>query len=261
MGSQELNPDGAGVYTLDNSSEGYNLNVTTELQKEFAFGLDASLAYSYTKAENQLKSTEIASALWSQLPVQGDPNDPNLSNSEFGNRHRITGGGTYRHVWSDRFATSVGAFFNVAEGNQFTVGGGNRYSFIYSGDVNGDGSGGNDLIYIPAAPDEINLVDDSQWAALDAFIEQDDYLSEHRGQIAERFAAVNPWFSNLDLRIQQGLAFQVAGTPQRVQISLQGFNDAGEPVFAFTGPAETFIDDPNIASRWRMQLGIKYIFN
>jgi len=290
-GSQELNPDGAGVYVLDNSSEGYNLNLTTQLRKEFDFGLDASLSYSYTKAENQLKSTEIASALWSELPVQGDPNDPNLSNSEFGIRHRITGSGTYRHVWgSGRFATAVGMFFTVAEGNSFTVGGGNRYSFTYSGDVNGDGSGANDLIYIPASPDEINLVDDSQWEELNAFIEQDDYLSENRGQIAERFGAVNPWFTNIDLRIQQGVAFRAAGEPQRFQItvdilnvanlinsdwgvrevarssatsplSLQGFNDAGEPVFTFTGPDETFIDDPSIASRWQMQVGVKYIFN
>jgi hypothetical protein len=223
--------------------------------------------------------------------VQGDPNDPNLSNSEFGIRHRITGSGTYRHVWgSGRFATAVGMFFTVAEGNSFTVGGGNRYSFTYSGDVNGDGSGANDLIYIPASPDEINLVDDSQWEELNAFIEQDAYLSENRGQIAERFGAVNPWFTNIDLRIQQGVAFRAAGEPQRFQITvdilnvanlinsdwgvrevarssatsplnLQGFNDDGEPVFTFTGPDETFIDDPSITSRWQMQVGVKYIFN
>ncbi|WP_176521894.1 TonB-dependent receptor [Longimonas halophila] len=298
-GENELNPDGAGIYTLDNTNEGYNLNVTAELKKEFASGLYTSVAYSYTRAESQLKTTEIASALWQELPVQGDPNDPNLANSEFGIRHRISGSANYRHVWGsrDRFATTIGAFFSVAEGNQFTVGGGNRYSYIYSGDVNGDGSGSNDLIYIPESPDEITLADPSQWDALDAFIEQDDYLSENRGQIAERFGAVNPWFANLDLRIMQDVAFEVGGAPQRFQLSLDILNvpnllnsdwgvrkvarasatsplevatDAddnpifdsdGDPVLNFVGPESTYTDDPNLLSRWRMQLGIKYIFN
>jgi hypothetical protein len=29
----------------------------------------------------------------------------------------------------------------------------------------------------------------------------------------------------------------------------------------FTGPSETFIDDPSEFSRWRIQLGVKYLFN
>ena len=79
--------------------------------------------------------------------------------------------------------TSVGLFLEIAEGNRFAGAGGNRYSFIYAGDVNGDGSGGNDLIYIPQRPDDIVFADcpparrdrtaQQQWTALDAFIEQD----------------------------------------------------------------------------------------
>ena len=30
--------------------------------------------------------------------------------------------------------------------------------------------------------------------------------------------------------------------------------------FNFTGPAETFIDDPSVFSRWRAQLGLRYFF-
>ena len=290
-GENELNPDGAGVYTLDNTNEGYNLNVTAELKKDFDFGLNSSVAYSYTEAKSQIKTVEIASALWQELPVQGDPNTPNLANSEFGIRHRISGSANYRHVWGsrDRFATTLGAFFTVAEGNQFTVGGGNRYSFIYTGDVNGDGSGANDLIYIPRDASEINLADPSQWEALNAFIAQDDYLSANRGQIAERFGAVNPWFATLDVRVLQDVAFELGGAPQRLQLSLDvlnlpnllnsnwgvrkvarasatsplelvEFDDDGEPVFNFVGPSSTFTDDPNVLSRGRIQLGIKYLF-
>ena len=297
-GANELNPDGgAGIYVLDNTSEGHNINVTAQLRKTWTFGLSATAAYSYTEAKNALKSTEIASVLWQNQPVQGDPNNPELSFSEFGQRHRIVGGGTYVKPWSPSLRTSIGVFVEVAEGGRFSGAGGNRYSFIYSGDVNGDGQGGNDLIYVPRDQSEIqfdtcvndcgsNVTPDQQWAALDAFIKQDKYLSAHRGEISERFGEVNPWYSNIDLRILQDFAFggaqehnfqvsldllnvanlissdwgvrKIASSSATSPLRLSGFDTSGAPVFNFTGPARTFIDDPSIYSRWRMQLGLRY---
>jgi hypothetical protein len=306
-GANELNPDGgAGIYVLDNTSEGYNVNFTGQLRKSFDFGLNATLAYSFTQAKNNLKSTEIASVLWQSQPVQGDPNQPELSYSEFGQRHRIVGGATFVKPWSQSLRTSIGLFVEVAEGNRFGGAGGNRYSFLYSGDVNGDGTGGNDLIYIPRDQSEITLADcplgcganvtpDQQWAALDAFIEQDDYLRSHRGQIAERHGAVNPWYNNVDLRILQDFAFggvtrhnfqisvdvlnfgnlissnwgvrkvasSAATSPLRLVTDADGvpqFDANGGPILQFTGPGETFIDDPSVFSRWRAQLGLRYFF-
>jgi hypothetical protein len=306
-GFNELNPDGgAGIYVLDNTSQGHNFNLTAQLRKSFDFGLNATLAYSFTEAKNNLKSTEIASVLWQSQPVQGNPNNPELGHSEFGQKHRIVGGATFVKPWSPSLRTSIGLFLEVAQGNRFAGAGGNRYSFLYSGDVNGDGTGGNDLIYIPAAQSEITLADcpagcgsnvtaQQQWEALDAFIEQDDYLRSHRGEIAERFGALNPWYSNVDLRILQDFAFgeitrhnfqlsldvlnvgnlisskwgvrkaasAAATSPLRLVTDGAGvpqFDVNGAPVLNFTGPAETFIDDPSIFSRWRAQLGLRYFF-
>ncbi len=146
-GGAELNPDGgAGIYVLDNTSDGHSVNVTAQLRKNFASGLSTSIGYSFTDARNNLKSTEIASVLWQNEPVKGDPNKPELSYSEFGPRHRIVGTATYTKAWSPSLKTRVGIFVEVGEGNRFSGNGGNRYSFIYSGDVNGDGQAGNDLI-------------------------------------------------------------------------------------------------------------------
>jgi hypothetical protein len=299
-GEQELNPDGgAGIYVIDNVSDGYNFNATAQLRKAFDFGLAATVGYSFTKAKNNLRSSEIASVLWSSQPVQGNPNNPELSYSEFGQRHRIVGGATYIKAWSPSLRTSIGLFVEVAEGNRFAGAGGNRYSFIYSGDVNGDGAGGNDLIYIPSDQSEIvfadcptgcgaNVTPQQQWAALDAFIEQDKYLRSHRGQIAERAGAVNPWYNNVDLRILQDFSFgnvtrhtfqlsldvlnvgnlissdwgvrKVASSAATSPLRLTGFDLSGAPTFNFTGPAETFIDDPSVFSRWRAQLGLRYFF-
>jgi hypothetical protein len=302
FGANELNPDGgAGIYVIDNTDDGHNFNFTAQLRKRFNFGLNASIGYSYTDAKNNLKSTEIASVLWQNQPVQGNPNKPELSFSEFGQRHRIVGAATYSKEWSSSLRTHVGLFLEVAEGNRFSGAGGNRYSFIYSGDVNGDGQGGNDLIYIPRDQSEIQLVDcptgcgsnvtaQQQWDALNAFIEQDKYLRSHRGEIAERFGEVNPWYSDIDLRILQDFGFGPQGRRHTFQLSvdvlnlanlldsdwgvrkvaspaatsplrLVGFDSNGAPTFNFTGPAATFIDDPGLLSRWRTQIGLRYFFN
>jgi hypothetical protein len=289
-GNNELNPDGgAGIYVIDNTSEGYNLNITAQLRKTFSPSLSASLAYAYNQAKNNLKSTEIASVLWQNQPIQGNPNRPELSLSEFGQRHRIVGTLFGTRNWSRNVRTQVGLYFEVAEGSPFTASGGNRFSFIYSGDVNGDGVGGNDLIYIPQSQSEINFASNAQaqWDALNAFIEQDPYLSKHRGQIAERMGALNPWYHSVDLRILQDLGFGSGTKYHGFQLSLDvlnltnlissswgvrktanplatspltltGFNGDGDPVFNFSGATNTYIDDLSLASRWRVQFGVRY---
>ncbi|MDH3479703.1 MAG: TonB-dependent receptor, partial [Gemmatimonadota bacterium] len=300
----ELNPDGqAGIYVIDNTSEGYNYSITAQLRKAFGFGLNAQISYSFTEAKNNLKSTEIASVLWQNQPVQGDPNNPVLSHSEFGQRHRIVGGATYAKVWSDALRTQIGVVFEVGQGNRFAGAGGNRYSFIYSGDVNGDGYGGNDLIYIPSDQSEIILDDitdpntgaviktaQQQWTELDAFITQDKYLNANRGRIAERHGALNPFYQTIDLRVLQDFAIRAGGTRHAFQLSLDVLNVAnflnsgwgvrkvaspaatspltltqfdagGAPHFNFTGPSETYVDDPSLLSRWRIQVGLRYLFN
>jgi hypothetical protein len=294
VGNNELNNLGGGqIYVLDNKSKGHSLNLTGQLRKEFGSALSTTLAYSFTEAKNTLKSTEIAFVLWSEQPVQGDPNNPEVGYSEFGQRHRIIGTATWSHSWSERWRTSLGLFVEIAQGNSFAGAGGNRYSFIYAGDVNGDGSGSNDLIYIPSDANDIILLptatatEAQQRAALDAFIEQDSYLRSHRGQIAERFGLVNPWYNNIDLRILQDLSIGGGARRHNFQLSvdmlnfanlfnsswgvrkianpaatsplrLVDFNAAGAPRFNFTGPAETFIDNPSLFSRWRMQVGLRY---
>jgi hypothetical protein len=308
-GANRLHPDflqfGADSYVVDNNGNGYDVSVTTQLRQVFENGVTASLAYNFTEAKNNFDSTEISSFVWQGNPVQGDPNNFDAGYSQFGFRHRITGSANYRHSWSDMLATSFGLFLEVAEGGFFTAGRTSRYSYTVLGDLNGDGVGGNDLMYIPQDQSEIILVDipgglsaAQQWTALNAFIEQDPYLSEHRGEIAERNGAINPWFSNIDLRILQDVivgvhTFQVSfdllnaanfinsdwGVREVVNTAAKtplllctnpnngcpnatGFNAAGVPLYQFPGTVtETFIDDPSELSRWRAQLGFRYLFH
>lgn len=286
--SAELNSfypgSGEGVYVIDNIDEGSSLTLSAQLRGDYK-GVKWSTSYTYLNAENNLQSTEIASVLYSSQPVQGDPNKPGLAPSQFGMKHRIIGSATYRHEWNDSRATTLGLFLEIGEGNPFIYSGGNRYSHIYSGDVNGDGFGGNDLIYIPRDQGDINLTDPTQWSALNAFIEQDPYLSENRGKIAKRNGLLNPWFNNIDLKINNEFLLserkvevsfdimnlanllnsewgvrKIANPLALSPLTLDSWNAAGEPVFSFNGAEKTFVDDFSEFSRWRMQIGVRISF-
>ncbi|MEN8194582.1 MAG: hypothetical protein ABFS12_17310, partial [Bacteroidota bacterium] len=299
-GDGAVDPDfGGGAYVIDNTNEGYNFSVTAQVRKQFEFGMYTSLSYTFMEAKSVMKSTEIASVLWQGNPTAGYSNKPELGWSEFGLKHRIVGGLTHKFKWNNFTSTTIGVFLEVAQGNSFVGAGGNRYSFTYAGDVNGDGQGGNDLIYIPNSADEINLVDyvdangntvtaAEQWTALNSFIDQDSYLSDNRGQIAERFALVNPWYWNMDLRVMQDITLfshhtfqlsfdilnvgnlldsgwgvrQVANAAVTTPLGLAGWDGEGEPQFNYSvNLGETFQDDPGQFSRWQMQIGIRYLFN
>jgi hypothetical protein len=281
------------TYVADNHGDGYDVSLTAQLRHVFQNGLSASLAYNFTEATNRMNSTEIASFIWQGNPVEGNPNNFEESFSQFGHRHRLSGSANYRHDWSPTLATSFGVFFEAAQGGFFGIPGRtSRFSYTVSGDLNGDGVSGNDLMYIPRDASEINFSGTAaeqveKWNAFNAFIEQDDYLSEHRGEISERNGAINPWFTNIDLRILQDLMFadhtfqisfdlenvgnfinsdwgvrEVANTAATVPLVLTGFNGAGEPVYDFdTNLRSTFIDDPSEWSRWRAQIGFRYLFN
>lgn len=289
---------GGDTYIVDNTDEGYDVSFTTQLRKNFGSNVQTSLAYNFNQATNKLSSTEIAFALWQFNPVEGNPNNFGDSFSEFGHRHRVVGSANYRHAWTDMLATSFGLFFETAQGGFFTAGRRSRFSFTYAGDVNGDGIGGNDLIYIPRSSDEIifdPILNSSggvvssptqQWTAFNAFIEQDDYLSEHRGEIAERNGEIVPWYSEIDLRVLQDVIFndhtfqvsldvlnlgnlvnsdwgvrQVASGRATTPLVLTRFDSTGRPVFQFPGVTETFIDDVSELSRWRAQIGFRYLFH
>jgi hypothetical protein len=291
--SNKVNTQVGGAYVLDNTNKGYQLSITAQLKKRFKSGLDIGLAYSYLDSRDMLISTEISQFIFEGNPIQSNPNQPNLSFSQFGLKHRIIGSLSYRKEYAKNFATSVALFYESGQGA--------RYSYTYSGDLNGDGVAANDLIYVPNSQSEINLVDiqdgngnvvktaAQQWAELNAFIEQDSYMSKNRGKILERNGALSPWFHNIDFRILQDFYVKVGGKRNTLQLSLdvlnlgnllnstwgvrQVFNIAqpinfvgndanGNPQFQYTNTfTESFRSDVSLNSRWRAQIGIRYIFN
>ncbi|QEC67756.1 TonB-dependent receptor [Panacibacter ginsenosidivorans] len=207
------NPNISNAILMTNSNKGYAYNVTLQLQKtlrNFYF----SAAYTLNKSKTLNDGGSIAASMWRDRPVMGDPNAEELGYANFYQPHRFIGSASYRKEYAKHFATSVGIIFEAAPAG---VG-----SYTYSGDANNDGTGGNnDLIYIPKDQTDIVLVPvntgggtitDTRtaaqiWAQLNNFINQDPYLSKHRGEVAQRNAAVLPNFHRLDINITQDIYF------------------------------------------------------
>ncbi|WP_232830182.1 TonB-dependent receptor domain-containing protein [Lewinella sp. IMCC34191] len=271
------------AYVFTNTDIGNSFNGSIEVKRTFTKGLYTSLAYNYLNArEASSIEAEISGDAYDRNPAYGNVNQAVLSPSLYGNRHRVVGSANKRFEYgdSDQWATTIALFFQYAEGG--------RFSYTYSGDINNDGSGLNDLIYVPTTSELSNMNfagGDGQRQAYGAFIEQDEYLRDRRGQYAERYAILSPWYSNWDIRLAQDLRFSetngvqftldilnvgnlinsnwgVRQFPTTTQpIGVTGFDSDGEPVYSFdTALQSTFTNDFSLLSRWQMQLGLRYSF-
>ncbi|MFP2997564.1 carboxypeptidase regulatory-like domain-containing protein [Spongiivirga sp. MCCC 1A20706] len=267
---------GNSGFVFTNSDQGRIINASIKAQKNWDNGLYAMMAYSYLNAkEVNSVDAEITGDAFAGNAVVGDANNDVLSFSRYGDTHRLIG------VISKEFktGTTISTFFEYAQGG--------RFNYIYGGDINGDGSSINDLLYIPTSAEvqQMNFSGAGQAEAFEAFIRQDDYLSDNRGSYAERYAGLAPWRSSWDIKILQDIK---VSENNKFQISLDILNFGNlinsewgvidQPVFdqvlgvsvdatntpTFTydpNQRETFSANTSLNSRWRAQVGVRYIFN
>src|SRR6185295_6796599 len=124
--------------------------------------------------------------------------------------HRVFVQTTYTKSYFNFGATTISAFCVAKPSVQNFS---NNGSYVFAGDMNGDGASGNDLIYIPRDTSEMNFVTfaqggvtftaDQQAQAFESYIQQDTYLRDHRGQYAERGTVFLPMVRRIDLSITQ----------------------------------------------------------
>lgn len=216
-----------GVYLLRNTDQGSTANVVLQVQRNVPEGLNGTLAYTWGISKDiNSGNSATAGSFWNANPTPGDPNNPTLTYSQWDRRHRILAVLSYRHDWGwNGLATSIGLSYNGQSGRPF--------SYLVSGDVNGDGASGNDLAYIPRDANDIILMSGSgsadtvlpkshpDYARLMAFIDGDDYLKENKGKISERNGPREPWSHQIDLRISQEIP-TLAG--QRLELTLDILN-------------------------------------
>ncbi len=298
------------IYLGSNTKEGDTYSISASLAKQFDFGLNASLGYTFGDAHGLNEGTSSQnSSQWRGQMTQGlGRNNPVYGRSDFAIGQRLMAVLSQDINWggSKSFTTSIGLFYDGMAGSPYSyvIGGNNGRNL--NNDL-GSTSNNRALVWIPTDASQIHLVDympsggttvtaAEQWTNLNAFIEADPYLSEHRGQYAEKNSNWMPFTSFLDLSLRQNLGLTVGGNSHALQLSLDVFNlpnlinsdwgvrysvpgdfnnfflydfagyeaDGTTPKFNFTYGTRNGKDAFNISdfsSRWQMRLGVRYLFN
>lgn len=269
---------------LENSNKGYAYSLTAQLTKDFDFGLSASLAYTYGKSlgANDGKSS-IAYSNWQYNYNFAGQDTDELWYSDHDLRHRLVATLNYRVEYGKHFATTIGLVYNGQSGS--------RYSFLYNGDVNGDGVSDNDLLYVPtsaevaamtfAGSSTVSAADMA--SAFESYIASHPQLSQYRGEVAPRNAFTTPFVNKFDLHFAQDFYLHIGGRRHTLQLNadvlnignlidrawgltpvvqyanyrLLGYNQGK---YTFTAPRGDVWGQALIDSRWRAQIGVKYIF-
>ncbi len=301
-----IDPTYSAIYAASNTSEGYTYNITASLAKNFDFGLsklNTSLAFTYGDAQavNEGTSSQNSSQWRGQVSIDGR-NSPVLGRSDFALGSRVLGVVSYTLDWNKakNATTTITLLYEGLQGSPYSyvIGGGDGRNV---NNENGSTSRNRSLIWIPANQSEINLVEndgvspDEQWNRLDAFIEDDPYLSKNRGSYAEKNANWMPFTSFLDLSLRQNVGLEVGGKMHKLQFSWDVFNlanlinpswgvrynvpgrnnyyelytlegyatDNTTPEFSYTEPevGRDALNIQNFNSRWRMRFGLRYILD
>jgi hypothetical protein len=268
------------------------------LHKKFKFGLD--LSFAYTRSESKAYGDGIGDQVTSAFSTNTfNVNGTNLHELGYGTYvapDRIIATVGYRKEYAKHFASGL---YLVYDGSQIGYTGGYSYTrFSYTmGNVVGD-AGANNLLYIPATKDELN-----SWNFADAtgytgaqqkedfwnYIEQDKYLSKHKGEYAERGGALMPWHHQLDLKFVQDFNLNVAGKKNTLQFGVDIKNlpnllnsdwglyktlyssnilNYNSTTGAYSFPKvnnevlkSTFKNYESFTSTYTIQLSLRYIFN
>ena len=275
------------VYMLDNTSKGYSYNLSLSAVKRFDFGLDLAASYTYSRSKSvNCGTSSVAQSNYNYNYTYQNPNSPELGFTAFNVPHQIKASAFYHKDYAEHWNTTVGLIYTGTSGSP--------YSLYYYGDLNQDGSNGNDLMFIPTDEqiDKMqfkankNYTADEQKENFREWIANDGYMSKHRGEYFKRYADNLPFESHFDFHLAQTYKFKVCAQVHSVELSFDVLNVgnmfnkkwgrytstgtakyyspvtySGNGQFQFLHPGNYEMRSyDDYYSRWRGQLGLKYTF-
>jgi outer membrane receptor for ferrienterochelin and colicin len=227
--------DNAILISNAKGDKGYSYNITAGIDKRFTRGFSMSVNYSYGDAVVVHEPTSSVNlSQWRFMETVNGRNYIGRSTSDFSPGHRIFAYLSKQFTYANKaLATTVTLTYTGQSGSPI--------SYVYSGaPVRDDPSGGNDLIYVPTASElqaqtfvnntlNINGVSTTftpqqQKDALEAYIQNNKYLSSRRGQFAERNGDRLPFQHIIDLSLKQDFNVKVGGKRVQFQITYDMFN-------------------------------------
>lgn len=264
-------------FILTNSGQDGDTTVfSVSAMKQWDNGIDAQLAYAYTKAEDANPMTSAVGFSNYVNFATSDPINPVVATSDYEIPQRFTFTLGYKTQFVDGYDTRFNLFAVAADGKPYSFVYGNNDAFDY------DASSSRQLIYVPEVNDA-NVVygPDFDLAGFDAFV---DEFNLARGQIVGRNSQNADWWTKVDLRISQQLpgftddhkasAFLVIenftnllndswgdfrqGSFVGDRVVEASLNDSGQYVYeSFNASEQSVARAPSL---WEIRVGVKYTF-
>ena len=225
------------AYVLENAgTKAHYASLSFQLHKAFDFGLDLNASYTLQTAKSYTEGIgdQVASAYKNYRNSINAVNDNETGYATYVAPNRLLISATYKLKESKNVTNTFSLLY---DGYQYGYLGSysySRYSYIFSNNVIGDGTGPENLIYVPASRQELNswnFVDngkvngevytaDMQRDDFWTFIQQDDYLKNRTGQYAERGGAKMPWHHQLDFKYLRDMSIKWGKTKHTLQLGL-----------------------------------------
>ncbi len=273
----------ANVFMAKETSKGGGDAVTLALNKPARDGLGWGVAYTYTTAKEVSPLTSSTSnSNWNGRNIF-NPNEETLQNSNYLTKDRFTANMTWSKAFISSYRTSFGMFVESRKGKP--------YSWTYLNDLNGDGIGGNDLMYIPTAAGSGEVVfrgGAAEEAKFWDIVNANPALAAAKGGVVGRNNAFAPWVNNVDVRVSQelpgftskhkavfvldflnfgnllnkkwGRINEIAFPSNRSFVNYNGVNAAGKYIYSL-GSLEDLVTKQNSGeSQWAIQATLRYEF-
>ena len=202
----------SNAYVLTNTREGYGYTINAAISASPFKNFDISAAYTHTESKeiSGMPGSDAKSAYQGLYSIDG-PTFLNLQRSQY--------------VIPDKVTASVGYMLpSLFDGDGvrinlfYTAYSAGAFSYIYSNDLNGDGLK-TDLMYIPNDVNDLLWVSEADKEAFKTFMDNDPYLSTHKGQYAEAYAGRSPWMHLLDMRIAKTFKKTIGNTTHCFELS------------------------------------------
>lgn len=269
----------SGYYLYNEKGKhGQYFSLTTQLSKEFRFGLSLMAAYtfSYATALSDGFGDQVSS--FANTANVNDCNSPELGYTRYVAPHRVIAAIGYNIKEGSRTATKLGLFYEGMNMGIYNESFGSHRSYLIK---NVSGLTSPQLIYIPTSEElaEMPFVSDENRAAFEEFISSDLYLSKHRGEYSKRNGGLVPWVNRINFKVSQEIYFNVKGKKQTLDLGLDFNNIANlfcskwgaykeldnEVVLEYKDEKYTFTPSTwsyynNLSSTWQILVHVRYVF-
>jgi hypothetical protein len=247
------NPAFGDVINLANTGRGKADSLALSLKKNFSTDWSGMLGFTWSRSTEVNPGTSSVATSNYKYDFVTNPNENVASPSNYSVPRRVIAGLNWQHHFFGDYATSASAFFDGHNASP--------YSWSFGNDANGD-TYVNDLVFIPK-PGQVDFrpgTDPALIAEFYNYIQHNDYLKDHQGQIAQRNGDRAGWINQLDLSFSQEIPGLFKGNKGIIRLDVYNFTNLLDKHWGIE-KRETFPGGRPLADFYGVGADGKYIYD